>query len=299
MRRSARAAGRVGHHVRDDDRRLLGERQPAGEQRRHGLHPDPDPAPAQPALVADVLHHRTHDVHGRGEADALVAAALAHDEGVDSDQAALDVHQRPAAAAGIDGRVGLQIDHGVVGAELARERREHAEADRVVEAQGAAEGEHDLALPQLVRLGEGQGDEAGSLDLEQGEVGLAVDAHHACGDRPAGRPDDRAARPLAPRRAHDLDAPGALHHVCVRDDVAEGVDHRSRAGRALRGEGHTRATGGGRAVARDQDLHHGRGDPGHQCLQLRVQLAETRGAAGGGRRGDGRSLGVPPLRAPG
>ena len=59
-----------------------------------------------------------HDMGGRGEAQALVAAALAEDEGVDAHQPALHVHERPPAAPGVDGGVGLQVDHGVVGPEL-------------------------------------------------------------------------------------------------------------------------------------------------------------------------------------
>ena len=147
-------------------------------------------APIQPRRSrpsTDALHHRTHDVDGRREADALVPAALADDQGVDSDEPALDVHERPAAAAGVDGRVGLQVDHGIVGAELAGHGAQHAEGDRAVEAEGAAHGEHDLALTQRLGLGERDGSEPLDLDLQHREVGFPVDADEAGGwGRPAG-----------------------------------------------------------------------------------------------------------------
>ena len=62
----------------------------------------------------DKLPRDEHEhVRGDGEADSFVVARIAGDAGVDADHFALQVDQRPAAVAGIDGGVGLQeiLDH--------------------------------------------------------------------------------------------------------------------------------------------------------------------------------------------
>ena len=118
MRTSARAAGVPATTSATITLAVAGEREPLGQGRRDGLHVGPDPPSAHPTLAAELGDHGLHDVAGGREAEALVASALAQDEGVETDQAALHVHERPSAVAGVDGRVGLQVDHRIVRAKL-------------------------------------------------------------------------------------------------------------------------------------------------------------------------------------
>ena len=113
-------------------------------------------AAAHAAVAAQLVVDRAHDVARRGEAEPLVAAALREDERVDADHAARGVHQRSAAAAGVDRRVGLDVDHRVVGLELPADRAHDAHRHRVVEAERAAEREHQLAGAQRVGIAERQ-----------------------------------------------------------------------------------------------------------------------------------------------
>ena len=56
----------------------------------------------------NIVINARHHVDGQRKPDALVAAALRRDHGVDPDHFAADVEQRTAAVARIDGGVGLQ-----------------------------------------------------------------------------------------------------------------------------------------------------------------------------------------------
>src|SRR5271157_1414145 len=123
-------------------------------------------------LVVDVAH----DVAGNGEAESFIAARLRQDESIDADDAAVDIHQRPAAVAWIDGSVRLDEDGGIVGIDLPRCRADHAHRDGVLQSQRAAEGEDDLSLSQLVGVGELKRRQAGHVNLQHREIGLAVKA---------------------------------------------------------------------------------------------------------------------------
>src|SRR5439155_16365077 len=89
------------------------------------------------------------------EADAFVAARLAQDERVDADQLPGSIHQRAAAVAGINRRVGLNVANRSIRIELSRDGADDAHAHRIVQADGTAKGEDNLALPELRVVGEG------------------------------------------------------------------------------------------------------------------------------------------------
>ena len=91
-----------------------------------------DLAAANGAVLPDLPVDVAYDVARRREADALVASRLREDQRVDANDFALGVEQRSAAVAGIDGRVGLDVDHRRVGLELARHRTHHAHRDGVL-----------------------------------------------------------------------------------------------------------------------------------------------------------------------
>ena len=120
----------------------------------------PDDRAAFDELVGDDHHH----VDGNREADAFVAAAGAGDGRVDADHFAAQVEQRAAAVAGIDGGVGLQevlILHAVV-AQLqvaAALGADDAVGDGVAQAEGAADGQHEVADVELAGIAEPGGNQ--------------------------------------------------------------------------------------------------------------------------------------------
>ena len=121
---------------------------------------------------------------GHGEADALGAGGLGVDGGVHADDLAGHIDQRPAGVAGIDGGVGLDerwnwteaavgaglVDGAVLGGD-------DAGGDGLGEAEGTADGEDpvaDLRAVGVAELDGGQG--LGRVDLDDGDIGVGVDA---------------------------------------------------------------------------------------------------------------------------
>ena len=265
----------VGGHVREHDAAVEHQPQPRRERRRDRLRAHADHSAAHAPALAQLLVDRAHDAARGREADALVAAGLRQDHRVEPDHAALGVDERPAAVARVHRRVGLHVDHRVVGLELARDRAHHPEAGRVLEPERAAEGQHQLALVQQLGVPELERRQAGAVDLEHRDVGLAVDAHHARAQPLAARPQDRAAgRGLVGLQHVHLDAARVLDHVGVRDDPALRVDDHARARALVAREQQARR----RRVARGRDLHHRRRDAPRQRLELRVERREPREA---------------------
>jgi hypothetical protein len=151
-----------------------------------------------------VLHELLGDVAGGvdrdGEADADVATfgrgplGQRGDGGVDADDLAVRVDQRPARVAGVDGRVGLDgvDDRGLARLLAAAERRlllvalqsdgpvegaDDAGTHRAVEPERAADGEDGVADVQVVGVAErGGGEAADPVGLDDGQVGGRVTA---------------------------------------------------------------------------------------------------------------------------
>jgi hypothetical protein len=100
--------------------------------------------PAVLELRGDIRRSLDRD----GEADTLVAAALALDLGVDPDHLAGTVDQRAARVPGVDGSVGLDhvADREAVGRlDLALERGDDAARHRAVKREGVADRDHGIA----------------------------------------------------------------------------------------------------------------------------------------------------------
>src|SRR5690606_20213702 len=109
-------------------------------------------AGSRDASVADELRDDAADrVDGDREADARARARGAVDGGVHADEPPRAVEERPARVAGVDGRV--RLDHALDGAvahrhDLAPEAADDARGERVVEAEGIADGEDVLSDEQ-------------------------------------------------------------------------------------------------------------------------------------------------------
>ena len=80
----------------------------------------------------------------------FAAARLRQDERIDAHYAAIHVHQRAAAVAGIDGRIRLYVGRRIVFAHLPRRGAHHAHGDGVLQPLRAAEGKHHLSLLEFV-----------------------------------------------------------------------------------------------------------------------------------------------------
>ena len=130
---------RVGSLLHTDDHGAVRVRRAEllGDLRRQRLQRDAgDGAALDLAELDQVVHHVPREVARDGEADALVAAGLAEDGGVDADELAARVDQRAAGVARVDGGVGL--DEVLVGREppfeAAPGRADDAERDGLIRA---------------------------------------------------------------------------------------------------------------------------------------------------------------------
>jgi hypothetical protein len=73
------------------------------------LDADAEPAAAKLAELAQLIDHAGHGLGGHRKADADRAAGRRDDQGVDADHFAVEVEQRAAGIAAVDGGVGLDV----------------------------------------------------------------------------------------------------------------------------------------------------------------------------------------------
>ena len=108
------------------------------------------------------------------------SAGSGKDRGVNTDKLAGQIDQRAAGIAGIDRGVGLDEELIVGNADLsASERRDDAVRHRLADAERVADGEHDVADLQLVRISKIDRGETlfRLLDLQHREICPAVLQH--------------------------------------------------------------------------------------------------------------------------
>ena len=177
----------VRFQAEDLDAALLVEVEPPGDVAR-----DRDVAAVEPQVAADdaaVLHELRHDPPGHvdrdGEADPL---RRLDDRGVDADDPAPAVEQRAAAVARIERGVGLDhvVDEVAGDApQAAAQGADHPGGHRRVEAERAADGDHELADAQLGRVAERRVRQPRRIGLHDRDVGPWVGTDDPAGDLPA------------------------------------------------------------------------------------------------------------------
>lgn len=130
-------------------------------------------------MVDDRLHHLQREFHRNRETNALRAARLGDDRGVDADQVALGIHQCAAGVAAVDRCVGLdEVFIGVQAQLVAAGGADDAHGDRLADAERVADRQRNVADAYAVRMADGDGRQVRQVDLQYGEVGFRVAADY-------------------------------------------------------------------------------------------------------------------------
>ncbi len=153
-----------------------------GDLHVHQLVVDADPGPRDRLAGERQLRDRLRDADRDGESDPL---CILIDGGVDADDLAGAVDQRPARVARVDGGIGLdQVVEllcarlrGVPGHDLPAQARDYAGGHRVLElTQRVADGDGQLPLLEVGAGAQGDGRQAAGVNLDDGQVGQRIDA---------------------------------------------------------------------------------------------------------------------------
>ena len=270
----------VRQHVRQHHAGIEPEAERLGHERRDRLRVDADFTPPHAPRLPDLREHIADDVAGGGKADSLAAAGLRVNQRIDANEPPLGVNQCPPAVAGIDGRVGLDVDHRIIRGQLPRDGADDAQAHRRLEPERAAERQHDLAGPQRVRVTERQHRQSAHIHLHDRDVGLVIDRDHLCANRASAALQDRSSlRPSArvERELH-LDARRVLDDVGVGDDVAVGIHDDPRPAAPLEHwlPGRRAVLLVGWRVAGHEDLHDRRADLRRKVLERPREVRQAR-----------------------
>ena len=171
-----------------------------------------EPAAPRLAELAELIDDGDRGVRRHRKADADRAAGRRDDRGVDADDVAVEVEQRAAGIAAIDGGVGLNVIVVRARIDVAVARRNDAGSHRAAEAERVADRDHPFAEPQLVAVAElDRLKRLVGMDAQQGQIALGVLA-------------DQLGRKLGAVVEDDVDLVGIGDHVVVGDDDAGRVD---------------------------------------------------------------------------
>ena len=205
---------RIGLNLRDQHSFVDLGLELLGQRLGHRLNHHAQIGPVDLAVLNQFSADPFGEIDGNGEADALIAAGTAGNRRVDADDLAVEVHQRAAAVAGIDGGVGLNEVFTIGDAEAASLGADDAGRDRAFQSEGLAEGQDPIADFHLAAIAEPGGRKrARPLDAQHGQIGFRI-----------GLDVGGLEFPSVVQADHDLAASG--HDVVVRQDDPAGVnDH--------------------------------------------------------------------------
>ena len=183
------------------------------------LNAHAEPAAPRLAVLAQLIDHRHRGVGRHRKADADRAAGRRDDRGVDADDFAVEVEQRAAGIAAIDGGVGLNVIVVGAGIDVAVARRDDAGGHRAAEAERIADGDDPFAEPQLVGIAElHRLERLVGMHAQQRQVALGVLA-------------DQLRRQLGAVVEDDVDLVGVGDDVIIGDDEAGRIDDEAGAER--------------------------------------------------------------------
>src|SRR6185437_16240190 len=181
----------------------------------------PDPAADHASVLDDVVQHAADHIDRDRKTDSFDPEALGDHGGVDADQGAARVDQRPAGVAEIDGRIGLDEILERRDPELAPGcGADDAMSHGLRKTERIADGEDDVADPKLIGTAESDDRKIRQVDLEHCEIGVRIDA------------DDLRGCDASVRELH-ADVAGVGNHMVVRHDVTALVDNDAGAEAAL------------------------------------------------------------------
>src|SRR6202051_821841 len=184
-----------------------------------GLDADAEPAAAEFAELPQRIDDAGHRLRRHRKADADRTAGGRDDQRVDADYLAVEVEQRAAGIAAVDGGVGLDVV--VIGSrsDVAVARRDDARRHRAAEAGRIADPCPPFAETQLVGIAELHRDQRfWRLELQHRKVGLLVDA-------------DQLGLDLGAVIHDDVDLVGVGDDVIVGHDDTRRVDDKAGAQR--------------------------------------------------------------------
>ena len=135
------------------------------------------------AMLHQVIQDGQRRIDGNGEPDALVA--LLHQlAGGDPHHLPVGIDERAAAVAGVDGRIGLNTNHGIaqLGGDGALHRRNisYRLGGSQRQPAGVADGHHHFAYLQLIAVAEGRRDQSllrQGNHPQQRQIALVIGAH--------------------------------------------------------------------------------------------------------------------------
>ena len=125
-----------------------------GEFVGHLLDAHAEPAAPGFAVFLQLIDDRNGAVRRDRKADADRAAGRRDDRRIDADDFAVEIEQRAAGIAAIDGGVGLDVIVVRPRIDVAVARRDDAGGHRAAQAERIADGDHPFAEPQLVGIAE-------------------------------------------------------------------------------------------------------------------------------------------------
>ena len=148
----------------------------------HRLDADTQEAAPRLAELPQLINYPGSQFGRNGKADADRTAGRRNDRGVDADDLAIHVEQRPAGIAAVDGRI--RLDEAVIrpGINVSVLGRNDADRHGATQAERVADGHDPIADARLFGIAELDCRQffLGRIDLENGQVGLLVATDERC-----------------------------------------------------------------------------------------------------------------------
>src|SRR5436305_1333472 len=98
------------------------------------------------------------------------------------------VNQWASAIAWIDWRIGLNVDHRIIGLDLPRDCADDTHADRIIQPKRIPERKHDLPLLQFVGVAKHKIRQVSLINFYECQITLTIHADEGAGKGPAGSP---------------------------------------------------------------------------------------------------------------
>ena len=159
---AGRGSGSVRRNVVHNDAPRLRQSQAFRQSRRNLLRSRADLDVVHMPVLAQAVINKIDYARRNGKAQTFTSATLAQNESVDAHHIAVHVHQRTAAVARVDRRIGLNIVQRFCGIGLTRHRADHTHRDRILQTLRAADSQHHLSHPNVLRF----------FQRERGQTGL-------------------------------------------------------------------------------------------------------------------------------